>query len=280
MQATELFRSDTVMVFDCRCDAGPRDAPFPELHRRHSLSYVRRGSFGYRVRGASFELVCGAVLVGCAGDEYVCTHEHVGCGDECLSVQFTPEFADAIGSGTLWQVGSLPPLPELMVLGELAQSSAIGASNVALDEAGVLLAGRFADLVTDRRRDNEAAPARDRRRAVEAALFIDAHADQPINLTALARGAGLSPFHFLRLFATVVGVTPHQYLIRTRLRRAARILVDEDVPITIAAYQSGFGDLSNFVRTFRRAAGVSPRQFRQASKGDRNILQERVARAL
>ena len=40
----------------------------------------------------------------------------------------------------------------------------------------------------------------------------------------------------------------------------------------------GFGDLSNFVRTFRRAAGVSPRGFRKASKGDRKILQERLAR--
>ena len=47
--------------------------------------------------------------------------------------------------------------------------------------------------------------------------------------------------------------------------------------MTDIAYDVGFGDLSNFVRTFRRAAGVSPREFRKAAKGERNFLQERLA---
>jgi AraC-like DNA-binding protein len=112
---------------------------------------------------------------------------------------------------------------------------------------------------------------------VEAALWLDAHADQPIDLQRAARAAGLSPFHFLRVFAAIIGVTPHQYLVRSRLRRAARLLADDDRPITDVALDVGFGDLSNFVRTFHRAAGVSPRAFRQAARGDRKILQERLA---
>ena len=70
----------------------------------------------------------------------------------------------------------------------------------------------------------------------------------------------ISPFHFLRLFTDVLGVTPHQYLVRSRLRHAARLLADDDSPITEIAYDVGFGDLSNFVRTFHRAAGVPRRQ--------------------
>ena len=62
----------------------------------------------------------------------------------------------------------------------------------------------------------------------------------------------------------MLGVTPHQYLVRSRLRHAARLLADDDRPITDVALDVGFGDLSNFVRTFHRAAGVSPRRFRQA----------------
>ena len=89
--------------------------------------------------------------------------------------------------------------------------------------------------------------------------------------------AGISPFHFLRLFTDVLGVTPHQYLVRSRLRHAARRLADDDSPITEIAYDVGFGDLSNFVRTFHRAAGASPQKFRQASRGDRKIFQERLA---
>ena len=92
-----------------------------------------------------------------------------------------------------------------------------------------------------------------------------------------AAQAGISPFHFLRLFSGVLGVTPHQYLVRSRLRHAARLLADDGPSVTDVAYDVGFGDLSNFVRTFHRAAGVSPRRFREASRGMRKIVQERLA---
>jgi AraC-like DNA-binding protein len=81
----------------------------------------------------------------------------------------------------------------------------------------------------------------------------------------------------LRLFSGVLGVTPHQYVVRSRLRRAARLLAEEDKGVTDIAYDVGFGDLSNFVRTFHRAAGMSPLKFRQASRGMRKIFQERLA---
>jgi AraC-like DNA-binding protein len=53
-------------------------------------------------------------------------------------------------------------------------------------------------------------------------------------------------------------------------------LADNDIPVTDVAYDVGFGDLSNFVRTFHRAAGVSPRRFREGSRGMRKIFQERL----
>lgn len=96
-------------------------------------------------------------------------------------------------------------------------------------------------------------------------------------LDAAAKQAGISPFHFLRLFSKVLGVTPHQYLVRSRLRHAARLLSDEDIAITDIAYDVGFGDLSNFVRTFHRAAGLSPGAFRDAARGKRKILQASAA---
>ena len=106
---------------------------------------------------------------------------------------------------------------------------------------------------------------------------MDAHSDEAVDLDNAACEVGLSSFHFLRLFTKVLGVTPHQYLVRSRLRRAARLLADDTQPITDVALDVGFADLSNFVRTFHRAAGVSPRRFRQAAKGDRKIFQDRLA---
>jgi AraC-like DNA-binding protein len=277
MAATTLLQRDAMAVVDYRCDAAPGERPFAELHRAFSLSYVRKGSFGCRSRGRAFELVAGSVLVGHPGDEYMCTHDHA-CGDECLSFQFTPALADAVGDRSeTWRAGALPPLPELMVLGELAQAAAGGRSDVGVDEVGLLLATRFLELVSGEKRRPPAAQPRDRRRAIEAALWIDAHAHDAIDLESAAGEAGLSPFHFLRLFTRILGVTPHQYLVRARLRRAARLLAEDERPITDVAYDVGFGDLSNFVRTFHRAARVSPRDFRRLARGNSKILQERGA---
>ena len=152
-----------------------------------------------------------------------------------------------------------------------------GGNELGLDEAGLLFTARFVDVVARRRATPLKVQGRDRRRAVESALWIDAHAARAGRSGRLARACGLSPFHFLRLFAHVLGVTPHQYLVRSRLRHAARLLADEDRSITDIALDVGFADLSNFVRSFRRAAGVSPRVFRRAAKGDRKIFQERLS---
>lgn len=218
-----------------------------------------------------------STLVGCAGDEYVCTHDH-RCGDECLSFQLAPDLVQALDDRpATWRTGGLPPLLELVMFGELAQAAAEGRSDVGLDGAGMLYAARFVALVSKPRRAASDATPRERRRAVEAALWIEANAREAVDLGQVASHVGLSRFHFLRLFAKVLGVTPHQLLVRARLRHAARLLADDTRPIIDVAFEVGFGDLSNFVRTFRRAAGVSPRRFRRMARGDRNILQDRLA---
>ena len=131
-RATPLIDKVPVSATDYRCDAGPHDKPYAELHRRFSLAYVRRGSFGYRYRGHAHELVAGSVLVGHAGDEFVCTHDHHAGGDECLSFHFPAETIEWIGAQSaqtrakLWRTGGVPPLPELIVFGELAQAVADG----------------------------------------------------------------------------------------------------------------------------------------------------------
>jgi AraC-like DNA-binding protein len=267
MGSRTIAQADGIIVYDYCCEAGPGDRPFAELHDRFSVAYVRKGSFGYQAQGRAFELVAGSLLIGRPGDEYMCTHDHHVCGDECLSVQLTPEMAEMTGvNPRSWRSGGLPPVPELLVLGELAQAAAEGRSDVGLDEVGLLLVARCAEVVSGKSQKATKAAARDRRRAVETAMWMDAKAHEPIDLEGAAGEAGLSPFHFLRLFRDVLGVTPHQYLVRARLRRAARLLAEDGRSITDIALDVGFADLSNFVRTFHRAAGVSPRRFRRAAR--------------
>jgi AraC-like DNA-binding protein len=280
MAVTTVVQHASLSVVDYRCTAAPGEPPFTEVHGAHSIAYVRAGSFGYKSRGQSYELVAGSVLVGRPGDEYQCTHDHAH-GDQCLSFQLDPAAVDALGSRAAgWTSGGLPPLPELMVIGELGQAALDGRSDVGIDEVGLWFTQRFLEVLSGKPFEAPRLGARDRGRAVLAALWIDENASEPIQLDDAAREAGLSEFHFLRLFTSVLGVTPKQYVIRSRLRRAARLLAEDARQITDIAYEVGFGDLSNFVRTFHRAAGVSPRGFRKLSRGDRKLLQDKLVDGL
>ncbi len=276
MSNQTLFRSTALSVHHYRCTAGIGARPYDEQHRGFSAALVLSGSFGYRVEGRDHELVPGALLVGRPGQVYRCTHDHV-CGDRCLAVRLAAETVeDLAGDTRRWRGTGLPPTAELMVGGALLTAAARGEATLGLDEAALLFARRFLAL-SDVRDEYFRISARDRRRAVESALWIEAHAAGPLDLAAGAAAAGLSPWHYLRLFRAVLGVTPHQYLLRCRLRLAARLLAESRLSVTEVAYDAGFADLSNFVRTFRRAAGMSPRAFRRTAAGDRKFLQEALA---
>src|SRR6476660_52364 len=143
MASTTLLETATLSVVDYRCELGPSARPFPEHHEHFSLSYVRAGAFGYRSRGRAFELIAGSILLGYAGDEYVCTHDHAH-GDECISFHLSAEFVDAVGRPSVWRTGVVPPRPELMVIGELGQVAASGGAELGpdLEEVGMLLTAR------------------------------------------------------------------------------------------------------------------------------------------
>src|SRR5262249_35847015 len=104
--------------------------------------------------------------------------------------------------------------------------------------------------------------ARDEERVRAALDLIEARCDEPWPLAELAARVGASPFHFARAFRAIVGTSPHRYLVEARVRRASALLLDTRRPITDLAYEVGFGDLSNFVHTFRRAMGRTPSDFR------------------
>lgn len=270
MPAKTLHESDRLTAVAYRCQAGPADKPYAEAHGDFSIAFVREGSFGYINRGRHFDMVPGSLLIGHLGDEYTCTHDHHAGGDECLCFKLAPALVETIGDAAdIWRVGGIAPQAEMMVWGELARAAADGRSDVSLEEAGMGLAARVARFVGGEKHGLATIRAKDRRRIAQAAHWIEAHAHEEIDLAQAGREAGMSAFHFLRLFAKVIGATPHQYLIGARLRRAARLLAESEMPVTGIAFEIGFGDLSNFVRSFHRAAGMSPRAFRQKAQGRR-----------
>src|SRR5688572_17729398 len=168
MPETTALRRGSLSVTDYRCRAERGETPYLERHSAHTISYVRRGSFGLETRGRSFELVAGSVLLGHPGDEYMCRHDHVAGGDECLSFSLTPELVDTLGGQReLWRVGGVAPLPELGVLGELAQATAEQRTDLGLDEVGLCFAARCVEVLSGAKRAATTVRAADRRRAVE-----------------------------------------------------------------------------------------------------------------
>jgi len=86
--------------------------------------------------------------------------------------------------------------------------------------------------------------------------------EEAYTLTGLAGQAAMSPFHFLRTFRQVVGMAPHQYLLRTRLHRAALRLKRSTDEVSSIAFEAGFNDLSTFNRRFKKVMGVNPGAYR------------------
>ena len=87
--------------------------------------------------------------------------------------------------------------------------------------------------------------------------------DSQVALKEVARAACLSPYHFHRAFSQAFGLTPHQYLTRHRLARAAHLLRGSGRSVTEICFEAGFESPGSFSTLFRRYFGLSPREFRQ-----------------
>lgn len=170
--------------------------------------------------------------------------------------------ADTPGGRRLGFAGPrLPPLPALASL--LAQAEAARETNdgEAFEELGLRIAGAVVAAAHDSR--VASAPGRrDQKRVAEAVRLIELNAERPLSLTELADGTATSPFHFLRTFRHVAGMTPYQFLLRTRLHRAAVRLRVSNEAISTIAFDAGFNDLSTFNRRFKREMGEAPGAYR------------------
>jgi AraC family transcriptional regulator len=254
-------------VCDVACDHGPRDRAFVEQHAETTIAAVMEGSFQYRTQVGSAMLVPGSLLLGNAGNCFECGHEHAQ-GDRCLAFHFSPAFFESIAAGApgvrkaRFNCAGIPPASELIGLFAEAQVARDERDTAALEELAMRLAGAVLTITAGRAMSARRPTMRDERRITLAVRRIDAQADGPLGLNALAREAAMSPYHFLRTFRQVTGMTPHQYVLHTRLFRAAQRLRASADPVAMIAFEAGFNDLATFNRRFRRLIGVTPSSFR------------------
>jgi AraC family transcriptional regulator len=265
-----IASGDGWSVADVVCTSGPRDRPFEEQHARYSIAVVVAGSFQYRSPLGSGLMTPGSLMLGNPRQCYECGHEH-GEGDRCVAFWYAPDYFErlAVDAGARraaagFQVARLPALRLLSPLVARAGAGAAGSPDVPWEELAVRLAACAVRLGAESRSAPGALPPQAAARVSRTVRAIERHPDTGLTLGRLARNAGLSPYHFLRTFERLTGVTPHQYVLRARLREAAMRLVDDEQPgkVLDVALDCGFGDISNFNRAFRAEFGVSPRRYR------------------
>jgi AraC-like DNA-binding protein len=268
-----LARGEGWAVSDVVCTAGPQDRAFEERHDDVAVAIVVAGTFQYRSSTGRELMTPGSLLLGNPGEPFECGHEHAP-GDRCLSFSFTPGYFESVaaeaGASAARPGFRVPRVPPLRALSRLVSQACAGlAGGVDLDweEVGLRLATGAVQLAVGLSVEADGAPPGALARVTRIVRRIEHEADAPLTLRVLAHEAGLSPYHFLRTFERSTGLTPHQYLRRARLRRAASRLLREPGRIVDVAFDCGFGDLSNFNRSFRAEFGVSPRRYRAEGGG-------------
>ena len=92
--------------------------------------------------------------------------------------------------------------------------------------------------------------------------YVEARLEENIDIQALADTAGLSMYHFARAFKQSEGITPHEYLVQCRVRRARELLRSSELPLAEIARACGFSDQSHCARRFREHFGVTPSRYR------------------
>ena len=261
------------IVEDVVCTSGPHDRPFEEQHSRFSIAVVLQGTFQYRssaarARTATELMMPGSLLLGNRGQCFECGHEHA-TGDRCLSFKYEPEFFERVAADAgvpraerefrALRLPAVRALSALVARARAAMSTRLpGWEEIALDFASNALRLANGAAVT-----TPAATQSTIARVTHAIRMAEQPGAPKIHLHDLAREARLSPYHFLRVFEQLTGVTPHQYVRRARLRDAAVRLASGCEKILDIAMDSGFEDGANFNRAFRCEFGIGPREFRR-----------------
>jgi AraC-like DNA-binding protein len=108
-------------------------------------------------------------------------------------------------------------------------------------------------------------------RIVKAKLFIDNNFQDNLDLDNIADEAYFSKFHFIRLFKSIYGKTPHQYLTQVRIEKAKHFLrLDHTVSDT--CFKVGFDSITSFTGLFKKSEGKTPSAYQRQHR----IRQENI----
>lgn len=232
----------------------------PERERAtgHAVSFVETGTFRVRTTGAWRAMAAGELLITHPGLEFSCAHDDEHPTDCCLSVSYGETAIESLRGAGLTPPATLVAAPTNRRAYLHHALARCGPGDEARVEA---LAGALHTTLTVAPAATPLFPAHRLHwyadRVDHAVAYIEAHYADALSLSAMAREAGMSVFHFARVFRDLQGLPPHRYLTSVRLARAQQRLRD-GAGVTDTCFAVGFGSLSHFVTSYRRRFGRTP----------------------
>lgn len=249
------------------CSDGPGGRSFEEQHETFTIAAVVEGTFQYKTDTGASLMYPGSWLLGNHGQCFVCGHAH-SRGDRCIALHIGPRYfaeVSASSGGTARFRFVSPVLPATgrgLSLLARARSIALHPESLEIDEAVTGIVEMIVGQMSGEQPIRQHLSARDARRISDVVHHLEDRFTEILSLDHLASRAAMSKYHFLRTFRSVVGRSPHQYLLHLRLQHVAHRLANSGDTIARIALSCGFGDLSTFVSHFRCQFGESPSRFR------------------
>ena len=239
----------------------------PHSHSTLSIGAVDGGQSVFCRDGQSQQLVKGDFVLIPAGEVHSCNPENDGRWSYQM-LYIDPAWIEGVvgemGALDAVVLNRLPPdiVPQ-PVHERLTRLNACLFSAEADEEkeaALLVLVGDLFGAMQVRRTVREQPRDAERLRKVQAT--ITARCTESLSLDELAHEAGMSRYHFVRVFSRVVGMTPHAWQIDQRIERA-RGLLEQGMSLADAALQLGFSDQSHFQRAFKQRVAATPGEYRR-----------------
>jgi AraC-like DNA-binding protein len=262
MQSRTLVSTDAVIVSRVHHGEEPVcKTAEEEVCDHYCVNFVESGEFGLAVGDRQWRLRRTDAFTWHPQVVHRYVHFAGIPADACLSVRFRDGVQREIErEGWLASTAGVPVLPASNRLGFLR----LQLEHVLESASALALESWTADIIEAIARPHRGERLYDEVRLRQHARRIDVarermltQPEEPHTLASLAASAGLSPFHFARVFRSLTGTPPHRFLRDVRLDRARRMLLDGE-SVTTTCYAVGFGNLSHFIRSFGRRFGVPP----------------------
>ncbi len=274
-----LHQSDFYQVKDFKCQCEVCSVTEPEYNKSFTVSFIRKGFFEYQTFKRNEEMHVGRLLISKPGYEH--KTRHIDSQPDVITIfEFKKKFfeetvLDVYGTKLPWLLKNndihslmVNTTPELEYNHQKIFQKLISKkyNSLEIDEMVIALLEKVMTLLGSVETP-ENSPDKLKQYHLgtieKARDFILSHFKENISLQQLAAHCLISPFHFSRIFKSMIRSSPHQFLSSVRLIHAKVLLTETNSPVADIAYECGFNSPEHFVTAFRQYFKIRPSELRE-----------------